>query len=83
MTGPQRKPAAPLTPRAGTMLVWAGTDALSTFRLDKLLEAIRSRVPRVSRIAARHEHCLSIDRPLTDSEERTLRRLLGDEPVRP
>ena len=38
-------------------------------------------MPRVSRIAARHEHCLSVDRPLTDSEERTLRRLLGDEPV--
>ncbi len=81
MTGPQQKPAAPPTAPAGTMLVWAGADALSVFRLDKLLEAIRSRVPRVSRIAARHEYGLSIDRPLTDSEERTLRRLLGDESV--
>ena len=51
MTGPQQKPAAPPTSRTGTMLVWAGSDALSPFRLDKLLEAIRGRVPRVSRIA--------------------------------
>jgi phosphoribosylformylglycinamidine synthase len=63
------------------MLVWAGSDALSTFRLDKLLATIRSSAPQVSRITARYEHCLFVDRPLTDSEEQTLRRLLGDEPV--
>ncbi len=63
------------------MLVWAGAAALSSFRLDKLLRAVRTHVPQVSRVAARFEHCLSLDRPLTESGERTLRRLLGDEPV--
>ena len=63
------------------MLVWAGAGAFSAFQLDKLLAAVRACVPRVDRIVARHEHCLCIDRALTASEEQTLRRLLGDEPV--
>ena len=63
------------------MLVWAGAGALSAFQLDKLLTAVRACVPRVSRIVARHEHCLSVARGLTASEEQTLRRLLADELV--
>ena len=63
------------------MLVWAGAAALSAFRLDKLLAEIRGSVPRMSGVAARHEHCLYIDRPLTESEEHTLRRLLGDQAI--
>jgi phosphoribosylformylglycinamidine synthase len=62
------------------MLVWAGAGALSAFQLDKLLAAVRACVPRISRVVARHEHCLSVARELTVSEEQTLRRLLGDEP---
>jgi phosphoribosylformylglycinamidine synthase len=62
------------------MLVWAGGEALSAFQLDKLLAAVRACVPRISRVVARHEHCLSVARELTVSEEQTLRRLLSDEP---
>ncbi|MEZ5563957.1 MAG: phosphoribosylformylglycinamidine synthase [Gammaproteobacteria bacterium] len=63
------------------MLVWAGAGALSAFQLEKLLAAVRACVPGVSGIVARHEHCLSVERPLTAVEEQTLRRLLGDEEV--
>ena len=59
-------------------LVWPGGDALSAFRLEKLLGDIRARVPAVSGVAARFLHLVELSGALTATAEQTLRSLLED-----
>ncbi len=58
------------------MLSLPGSPALSPFRLDKLLRALRQRHAGVTGIAARWMHFVDVARPLTADETRTLGRLL-------
>jgi len=58
------------------MLSLPGSPALSPFRLDKLLRALRQRHGAVQGIAARWMHFVDIARPLSADETRTLARLL-------
>lgn len=58
------------------MLSLPGSPALSPFRLDKLLRALRQRHARVSGISARWIHFVDTARELTGAERQTLGRLL-------
>ncbi len=58
------------------MLSLPGSPALSPFRLDKLLNALRIREPSVAAISARWMHLADLDRPLTTDERRVLGKLL-------
>lgn len=58
--------------------VWPGAAALSDFRLLKLLERLRARVPRVRQVAARYLHAAEFYAPVTASNEQMLRTLLDD-----
>lgn len=58
------------------MLRLPGSRALSRFRLDRLLEAIRSQVPAVTGINARHEHFVQLDGDLSTDERGILDALL-------
>ncbi|HEU4532036.1 MAG TPA: phosphoribosylformylglycinamidine synthase, partial [Steroidobacteraceae bacterium] len=58
------------------MLSLPGSPALSPFRLDKLLRALRARRPAVSGVAARWIHLADLERDLQSTERATLERLL-------
>ena len=59
-----------------TMLQLAGPPAATAFRLEKLLEELRSLVPAVTDVAAHFEHFVHLERPISEREERVLRALL-------
>ena len=59
-------------------LVWPGGAAFSGFRLAKLLEDVRARVPGVTGVAARFLHVIDLASPLPGAGEQTLRGLLDD-----
>ncbi len=58
------------------MLLLPGASALSKFRLDKYLAALRALDERVQSLDARHYHFVDVHRPLTADEQRVLKRLL-------
>ena len=58
------------------MLSLPGSPALSPFRLDKLLGALRAREPTIASVAARWMHLADLARELTADERRVLGRLL-------
>jgi phosphoribosylformylglycinamidine synthase len=58
------------------MLLLPGALALSRFRLDKLLRALRALDPRVESVDAHFHHFVDLHRPLADHESRILGRLL-------
>ncbi len=53
-----------------------GAPALSQFRLDHLLRALRAQDPRVIGLASRWLHFVDVSRPLTDAELEVLGKLL-------
>ncbi len=53
-----------------------GAPALSQFRLDHLLHALRAREPRVTALSSRWLHFVDASRPLLDSELELLGKLL-------
>jgi phosphoribosylformylglycinamidine synthase len=58
------------------MLLLPGAPALSRFRLDKLLRALRAVDPGVESVEAHFHHFVDLSRPLTADESRVLGRLL-------
>jgi phosphoribosylformylglycinamidine synthase len=58
------------------MLLLPGAPALSRFRLDKLLAALRSIDPRVESLSAHFQHFVDLARPLTAAEAQVLARLV-------
>jgi phosphoribosylformylglycinamidine synthase len=58
------------------MLLLPGAPALSQFRLEKLLGALRSIDPRVESLTAHFQHFVDLGRPLTADEARVLARLV-------
>jgi phosphoribosylformylglycinamidine synthase len=58
------------------MLLLPGALALSRFRLDKLLAALRLVDPRVASLTAHFQHFVDVGRPLSAAEARCLARLL-------
>ncbi|HSD73406.1 MAG TPA: hypothetical protein VLB75_01470, partial [Steroidobacteraceae bacterium] len=58
------------------MLSLPGSPALSPFRLDKLLGALRARDPGVTAISARWLHLADLERDLTARERDILEKLL-------
>ena len=59
-------------------LIWPAGAALSGFRLQKLLHAVRAQVPAVTGVAARFLHIVELSAPLTARAEQELRNLLDD-----
>jgi phosphoribosylformylglycinamidine synthase len=53
-----------------------GAPALSQFRLDQLLRALKAEEPRVQALASRWVHFVDTSRPLTESELEVLGKLL-------
>ncbi len=64
------------------MLLLHGAPALSEFRLQKTLSAIRERVPGVAFLYADHIHFVDLELKLNDEEHRLLERLLDYGPPR-
>ncbi|MBD3610706.1 MAG: phosphoribosylformylglycinamidine synthase, partial [Gammaproteobacteria bacterium] len=58
------------------MLQLRGTSALSAFRLEKLLSAIRQDVSSVEHIYAEYTHFVELEQQLDDKESQTLSKLL-------
>jgi phosphoribosylformylglycinamidine synthase len=58
------------------MLSLPGSPALSPFRLDKLLSALRARAADVTGVSARWLHLADVERPLTSREREILEKLL-------
>ena len=58
------------------MLILRGSPALSPFRLEKLLSALRERVPDISHLYAEYVHFADVERNLDETEQATLARLL-------
>ena len=58
------------------MLLLPGAPALSRFRLDKILAALRSIDPRVGSLTAHFHHFVDLARPLAAAESHVLARLL-------
>ena len=58
------------------MLLLPGAPALSKFRLDKCLAALRALDGRVQSLDAAYCHFVDARRALTDAERRVLERLL-------
>ena len=59
------------------MLRLRGSAALSPFRLEKLLNQLRSRVPEIARIAAEFVHFAELEQRLDRAELKVLERLLA------
>ncbi|MDH5633266.1 MAG: phosphoribosylformylglycinamidine synthase [Gammaproteobacteria bacterium] len=53
-----------------------GAPALSTFRHDKLLSKMQALVPGISHVYAEYLHFAALEKPLTESEQATLDRIL-------
>ena len=69
------------------MLILRGSPALSPFRLDKLMSALRERVPDIGHLYGEYVHFADAERSLEEEEQATLARLLtygpsavGEEP---
>jgi phosphoribosylformylglycinamidine synthase len=58
------------------VLLFDGAPALSPFRIERLLAAMRAIEPSVTAVAARWLHVVETERPLTGMESQTLARLL-------
>ena len=58
------------------MLVLPGATALSSFRLDKLLVALKAIDPSVGSVAAQFTHFVDVTGPLGTADARVLDRLL-------
>ena len=58
------------------MLLIGGSAALSGFRLAKLLQRLRSRVPEIAGLDAWFVHFVDLERPLTPQQHGVLERLL-------
>ncbi|WP_027330739.1 phosphoribosylformylglycinamidine synthase [Marinimicrobium agarilyticum] len=58
------------------MLIMRGAPALSSFRSEKLLTALQSRVPAITGLSAEYVHFADLDSPLSDDQQQTLERLL-------
>ncbi|MCE2723683.1 MAG: phosphoribosylformylglycinamidine synthase [Betaproteobacteria bacterium] len=76
------KPAATKEP-VEAPIVMRGPLALSSFRINKLLESFRAADLPVASIAAQYVHFVSVARGLTERESETLKRLLtyGEQPT--
>jgi phosphoribosylformylglycinamidine synthase len=58
------------------MLIFSGAPALSDFRLDKVLAAVRVRVPQVQAVDTRYQHFVDTQAPLSDAATRVVEALL-------
>ena len=58
------------------MLTFSGAPALSDFRLDKVLAAVREHVPRVAAVDTRYLHFVDVTAPLTDADHAVVEALL-------
>jgi phosphoribosylformylglycinamidine synthase len=58
------------------MLVLGGASALSPFRADRLLAALRAKVPSVERVSATYVHFVAVRQELSSGERSILERLL-------
>jgi len=58
------------------MLILRGAPALSSFRSEKLLASLQSRVPGVTRVSAEYVHFADLDAPLSDAQQQVLAQLL-------
>jgi phosphoribosylformylglycinamidine synthase len=58
------------------VLLFEGSPALSSFRIERLLAALRDLDPAVTGVTVRWLHVVELQRPLTDAEAAVLRRLL-------
>ncbi len=65
------------------MLLLPGAPALSAFRLEKLLCALRAIDPGVATLAAHFHHFVDLARPLTADETRVLERLVESDVAPP
>jgi len=63
------------------MLRYRGASALSNFRIDRLLAALKRAVPAVRGLAAEYVHFVALDRDLTGPERTVLERLLDFDPT--
>lgn len=63
------------------MLIFRGTNALSPFRIEKLLTGIQSVVPRVSGLTSVFLHIVDAPQGLTPAETQALERLLDYGPT--
>ncbi len=59
------------------MLILRGSPALSPFRLDKLMSALRECVPDIGHLYGEYVHFADVERHLNESEKETLARLLS------
>ncbi|OGT19587.1 MAG: phosphoribosylformylglycinamidine synthase [Gammaproteobacteria bacterium RBG_16_57_12] len=59
------------------MILLHGTTALSAFRLDKLLNTVRQRVPVIDRITAEFLHFVDCERRMDDQEQELLGQVLS------
>jgi len=64
------------------MLIIPGAPALSRFRIDKLLESVRSTTPAVASLSSRYMHFVDVDGTLADAQRAVLDRLLSYGPTR-
>ncbi|HNR11645.1 MAG TPA: hypothetical protein PKN72_10670, partial [Nitrosomonas europaea] len=58
------------------MLQFCGRNALSPFRLERLLHSIQAIVPQISGITANYRYFCQVQRDLTQEETNRLRQLL-------
>ena len=65
------------------MLILRGSPALSPFRLQKRLDALRASLPQVSRLHAEFVHFADLERTLREDEQAVLERLLSYGPRMP
>jgi phosphoribosylformylglycinamidine synthase len=64
------------------MVILPGAAALSPFRIQRLLTAVRSVLPEVQKLDARFIHFVDVDGPLDDSDRAVLQKLLTYGPRR-
>ncbi len=64
------------------MLIIPGAPALSRFRIDKLLESVRSAAPGVASFSTRFVHFVELEGDLTEPQSLVLERLLTYGPTR-
>lgn len=65
------------------MLLLPGATALSKFRVDKVLSALKALDERVVAVEARFQYAIDLVRPLTTAEHATLEQLLGPASAEP
>ena len=58
------------------MLTFSGAPALSDFRLDKVLAAVRERVPHVTAVDTRYLHFVDVTSPLSAADRKVVEALL-------